>query len=138
MGVEAHERRDSEVTAAEPTESWADLNHLLVEREPHAVYYRYLAPGYGLWVCPLFFTHRLIIGPVQAETVDDAWCYHDAESAIAAAEAWDPAKDSEPTGWHRHPVTDRRRPGGDPALERIGTDLTPDEIAALRAQKGRS
>ena len=50
---------------------------------------------------------------------DDRWCYHDQPAAIAAARAWLAGDDPEPSGWHRHPATGRRRPGGDPAREHI-------------------
>lgn len=71
--------------------------------------YRVLAPGYGLWVQPMIFTHRIVVGTIGSGFVDDAWCYHTREAAEAAADAWDPTVDPEPDGWHRHPRTGRRR-----------------------------
>ena len=71
--------------------------------------YREIAPGYGLWVEPMLFTHRIVIGAIGSSFVDDAWCYHTRELAEAAADAWDPADEAEPSGWHRHPATGRRR-----------------------------
>ena len=76
---------------------------------PHPEPFRVLSPGYGLWIYPMLFTHRIVVGPIGSGFVDDAWCYHTREAAEAAALAWDPEVDEEPTGWHRHPRTGRRR-----------------------------
>ena len=67
----------------------------------------------------LLFHWTLIIGQV-GDTVgyDDRYCYQTEALARAALEAWDGR--SEPQGgWHRHPSTGRRRPGGDPAKEHV-------------------
>lgn len=37
---------------------------------------------------------------------EDRWCYHTAEAAKAALDAWDGT--GEPNGWHRHPASGRR------------------------------
>jgi hypothetical protein len=47
----------------------------------------------------------------------DRWCYESYEKAKAALDAWD--GEGEPTGWHRHPDTGRRRENGDPATEHV-------------------
>lgn len=75
----------------------------------------------GRWaaVAPMLFTHRIIIGPKGSPFVDDAWCYHDAPSALTAFHEWDPDTEPEPQGWHRHPRTGRRRVHGDPATEYV-------------------
>lgn len=51
----------------------------------------------------------------------DRWCYETHEGAKDAAQRWINLKDieDEPTGWHRHHKTGRRRTGGDPATEYI-------------------
>jgi hypothetical protein len=49
----------------------------------------------------------------------DRWCYHDAKAALVGATCWLESENAEPTGWHRHPMTGRRRPDGNPALEYI-------------------
>lgn len=71
------------------------------------------------WVVyPMIYTARLCVGPPEDRTgYDDAWCYGSLEAALAAARAWDGKGD--PEGWHRHPASGRRRPGGDPKLEFI-------------------
>lgn len=50
---------------------------------------------------------------------DDRWCFETRELAMAALADFplNPPSDYEPKGWHRHPKTARRRPGGDPAQE---------------------
>lgn len=37
------------------------------------------------------------------------WCFSSYEKALAALDAWSGADGTEPTGWHRHPDTGRRR-----------------------------
>jgi len=39
--------------------------------------------------------------------------------AVAAAQAWDIALQPEPDGWMRHPISGRRRPGGDATQEYV-------------------
>lgn len=48
---------------------------------------------------------------------EDRWCFHDYEKAKTAYDSWDGS--GEPTGWHRHPDSGRRRDNGDPATEYI-------------------
>ena len=52
---------------------------------------------------------------------EDRWCYHNKAAAIAALLNWATAypRPAEPSGWHRHPASGRRRPDGDPAQEYI-------------------
>lgn len=64
----------------------------------------------GRWaaVWKLMFTHAVVIGTIGDETsIDDRWCYKDYASAKAALDAWNGS--GEPEGWHRHPMTGRRR-----------------------------
>lgn len=78
--------------------------------------------GDDTWVMayPLLFhwtvTRGLFDDPVGYV---DRWCYADAAGALEALAAFPmyPPADYEPTGWHRHPGSGRRRPGGEPALE---------------------
>jgi hypothetical protein len=46
---------------------------------------------------------------------DDTWNYERVTTAVSAAKRWDGT--GEPTGWHRHPFSGRRRRGGDPDQE---------------------
>jgi hypothetical protein len=75
--------------------------------------------GRRIAVMPLLFTAAVIIGPRHnvLNPYDDRWCYHSIEAALAAVWAWDGT--GEPDGWHRHPDSGRRRPGGDPHHEYI-------------------
>lgn len=77
--------------------------------------------GRAVWVHPLMFTSAIIIGPVNEAAYDDRWCYQRSDQAIRAAQDWlagEPVT-PEPTGWHRHPSTGRRRPNGDRATEYV-------------------
>jgi hypothetical protein len=73
----------------------------------------YLSPkdlGDGTYACvmPLMFTHAIIRGRIgDLHSYEDRWCYKDRQSALKALEAWDGT--GEPEGWHRHPMTGRRR-----------------------------
>ena len=52
------------------------------------------------------FTWGLIIG-IDPSGYADRYCYHSFAAAAAALAAWD--GEGEPIGWHRHPVSGRRR-----------------------------
>ena len=73
----------------------------------------YLEPkdlGDGTYACvmPLIFTHAIIKGRIgDYDSYEDRWCYSNSESALKALNAWDGV--GEPEGWHRHPLTGRRR-----------------------------
>lgn len=74
--------------------------------------------GDGRWagVIGYLFTHAIVVGKIgDLNSYDDRWCYHDSDSAKAALEAWDGS--GEPEGWHRHPLTGRRRENGDAEAE---------------------
>lgn len=64
----------------------------------------------------LIFTHA-IIADLSSGYYGDRWCYHTYAQAKAALMAWD--GEGEPTGWHRHPDSGRRRPDGDPTREYV-------------------
>lgn len=64
------------------------------------------------------FTHAIIVGQIGDLTgYTDRWCYNTEAGARAALEAWDGT--GEPYGWHRHPDSGRRRPGGDATKEYV-------------------
>lgn len=75
--------------------------------------------GRRIWVVQFAFTAGLLIGPPEAWEYDDRWCYATVLLAALHARAWDAEPGTEPAGWHRHPRTGRRRPGGDPASEYV-------------------
>ncbi|MYM92608.1 hypothetical protein [Duganella vulcania] len=49
----------------------------------------------------------------------DFYCYDSVELAVQGMMSFDPARDKEPVGWHRHASTGRRRPAGDASKEYI-------------------
>lgn len=75
--------------------------------------------GRRVWIIRFAFTSAIVIGPPDAWEYDDRWCYATADLALSCAYAWSATPGTEPTGWHRHPDTGRRRPGGDPAIEYV-------------------
>lgn len=93
--------------------------------QPGAIAFRDLGDGRGLWIYPMMYTFKLVIGKVGADTYEDGWCYKreymtDFIRVCIAMNAWDPNKEPEPIGWVRHPATGRRRfPDGDPATEEV-------------------
>jgi hypothetical protein len=80
---------------------------------------RELPDGQWLVVYKMIFTAKLTIGPDPEEHgwFDDSWCYENEKHALIAMYLWN--GEGEPEGWHRHPHSGRRRPGGDPSLEYI-------------------
>lgn len=78
---------------------------------------RTLADGRTIAVMPLMFTKAIVVFR-DTTSIDDRWCYHDVASARYGIEEWSSrGYEGEPTGWHRHPYSGRRREGGDPAQE---------------------
>lgn len=74
--------------------------------------------GRRISVIPLMYTAAVAIGQRNSLTwYDDRWCYHSVSAAWEAAMRWDGT--GEPDGWHRHPDTGRRRPGGDADREYV-------------------
>ena len=73
-------------------------------------------------VMPLLYTAAIIIlQESEAEHFyDDRWCYTSIEAAKQALAVWHQTPGAiEPEGWHRHPLSGRRRKLGDPLLEFI-------------------
>lgn len=70
---------------------------------------------------PMIFNTRLVITRKDSDLKgwEDAWCYRDIASCMIAAATWDPAIEPEPTGWHKHPLSRRVRPDGDPTKEYV-------------------
>ena len=69
-------------------------------------------------IIKFMFTAAIIRGRVGNHgDYDDRWCYHNVEAARSAIAQWDGI--GEPKGWHRHPMTGRRRPDGDESQEYI-------------------
>jgi len=62
-------------------------------------------------LCQMLFTWSLMID-LDPVGYRERYCYQDCVVAMLAADFWDGAPGTEPSGWHRHPTTGRRR---DPA-----------------------
>ena len=73
-------------------------------------------------IMPFMFTHAIIIGSYgDASSYNNRWCFHDYALTKKSLEAFlervrrekpKPGSwgvDFEPDGWHRHPLTGRRR-----------------------------
>ncbi|UTU07938.1 hypothetical protein CcrC1_gp252c [Caulobacter phage C1] len=79
--------------------------------------------GNGMWVGikRLMFHWTMHVGALDDYLeYDDRWCYETEASARAGLSAWKAQNYAgEPSGWHRHPKTSRRREGGDPSKEEI-------------------
>ena len=87
---------------------------------PSAILFRDLRDGRGVWVYPMTFTFKLVIGRVGSPVYDSDWCYKDCASVVIAFAEWNPLETAEPEGWVRHPRSGRRRfPDGDPATEEV-------------------
>lgn len=81
-------------------------------------YARDLGDGRGVWVMPMITGNgRLVVGPIEGQWLDDAWCYDSVALACLYAVVWDGV--GEPEGWKRHIASGRRRPGGDASREYV-------------------
>lgn len=88
--------------------------------DPTAVEIRDLGDGRAAYLAPLLFhwTIKLVtIGDMFG--YDDRWCYQTEILGRRALATWDFPREKEPTGWHRHPSTGRRRTDGNPAAEYV-------------------
>jgi hypothetical protein len=100
----------------ESSEDEAYLSWLRSPDGGRMVRVRDLGDGRYTGISPLLFHWTLKVGTIgDYFGYDDRWCYETEGMAKAALEAWDGV--GEPTGWHRHPYSGRRRPHGDPKLE---------------------
>jgi hypothetical protein len=73
-------------------------------------------------LCQFAYTCAILKGRWGDRTgYDDRWCFHDAQAATEALVNWFivDIRDPEPSGWHRHTPSHRRRPDGDPTKEYV-------------------
>ena len=77
--------------------------------------------GTYIAVRPFIFTSAIVRGVIgDYDEISDRWCYHSTIEAVLAAQNWLSDRSlPEPEGWHRHPMTGRRRPDGDPSQEYV-------------------
>ena len=107
---------------------------MIVANAEEAEYLEWLeAEGYaaalimpdGLWcgVKPLLFHWTMHIGAVGDKSgYQDRYCYSDFRRALLSLIEWSERDFAdEPTGWRKHPESDRcRNEDGDPASETVG------------------
>lgn len=82
-------------------------------------HWRCLQDGTVLAVGPMSLSNGRLFWDVHQGGYEDFYCYDSVDLAVRGMMAFDPDKQKEPVGWHRHFSTGRRRPGGDEALEYI-------------------
>lgn len=85
--------------------------------------------GNGRWagIKKFMFTCAIVVGDIgDDQAYSDRWCYGLGEDnqrvmiALCALLEWAVLNfEGEPTGWHRHPMSGRRREHGDPNRETI-------------------
>jgi hypothetical protein len=87
---------------------------------------RYLAPvpiGGERWaaISTFAFTVGILVGEIGDDYgYSNRFCYERLSVALSALVEWrNRGFEGEPIGWHRHPDSGRRRPGGDPTKEYI-------------------
>lgn len=74
-----------------------------------AIYHRYLDDGWEVTVYRMAFNYRVCLGRVESLSYEDAYCYRDRATALAAAASWD-GHGPIMGGWHKNPCTGERRP----------------------------
>lgn len=77
---------------------------------------RTLPDGRLIGVHRLLFHWTLHVG-IYVDGYEDRYCYATQEGAVKAMSEWDGIGD--PEGWHRHPMSGRRRPNGDATKEYV-------------------
>lgn len=79
---------------------------------------RFYPEGVYAAVRPMLFHYDLIFGDTGNKfSFHESWSYKTRALAEKALTEWNGY--GEPTGWHRHPPSGRRRPHGDPNQEYI-------------------
>lgn len=77
----------------------------------------------GRWVAVynFLFTCAILEGHIDdLTTYSNRWCYSSFDKTVDSLNQWLLNNlEDEPTGWHRHPKSGRRRTDGDPATEHI-------------------
>lgn len=84
--------------------------------ETSAVAVKEFPDGRFGFVTRMLFTAALCVtSATDHRSYVDRWCYYDSDAAARALLDWDGT--GEPSGWHRHPTSGRRRPHGRPDEE---------------------
>jgi hypothetical protein len=97
------------------------ITEKLEELGYHDPYFKVLADGRIAWIRPFFYTSAIVVAEWQwiDDGCKDRWCYEDRSDAEAALDKWAIEGGPEPSGWHRHPSSGRRRPRGNAELEYV-------------------
>ena len=82
-------------------------------------YYRVFESGDVWAVSPFSISNGRLFIDLNDNGYRDFYCFCDYETALKALQEFDPKTMKEPTGWHRHGGSGRRREGGDPGKETI-------------------
>jgi hypothetical protein len=109
------------VTDAAEDEDFDTFAKKLMASDPYMLNIFDMGDGTYIAIKQLMFTAAIIRGDVGDYcSYSDRWCYHDQIGAVLATLEWLSDKSMpEPNGWHRHPMTGRRRPDGDPSQEYV-------------------
>jgi len=98
MNIEAKQKELSDFYKFLKEQGYTDIRMLDIKR--YAAIFRFA------------FTHAIIVGQIGDQCgYEDRWCYSTYDQAKAALDAWNGY--GEPDGWHRHPISGRRRNNGD-------------------------
>ena len=70
---------------------------------------------------PFMFSWGIIVGDLGDDSgYSDRWCFKNFHAAATSLDIWARGGfTGEPHGWHRHPDSGRRRPGGDESKEYV-------------------
>ena len=85
-----------------------------------AIYWKPLPDGFEITVYPMTYGKARVCFGEQGPTggITNAYCYENPTLAVVAASLWDGEGDPI-DGWHRNPITGRRRENGDPNREYV-------------------
>jgi hypothetical protein len=84
----------------------------------HCTHCKVIGDGIYAATKPLLFHWTMMIGQIGDKYgYEDRFCFADQELAENALRQWN--GEGEPVGWHRHPMSGRRRPNGDPTKEYV-------------------
>ena len=81
--------------------------------------WRELPDGSIMAVGLMAFNNGRLFADVNSYGYEDCYCYDSLELAEQSMQDFIPDSDSEPQGWKRHPLSGRRREGGDATKEYI-------------------
>lgn len=103
-------------------EALPDKSQIVVPGLDGSLACRYFQDGTVIRAEPMIFTNRLCLSFAQTNErcYDDIWCFEKDLDIIEILKTWNYPEDREPLGWHRHPMSDRRRVKGDPNMEYVG------------------